>query len=97
MQFNREPIKIEDIDTLMRYKMIDCLLKYNDIYEARCLVNVFIKNKNDDKELETMKIILNLLNEYKIEEVKILLKSKIVIKKEKFNIFKVLQTYKKKP
>lgn len=69
-------IKVEKIDTITMYKMINSLLKY-DYYSTKCLVGVFIEKEINKKEIEILKEIQRLLFEYKNEEVFEILKTKI--------------------
>jgi len=90
-----EPIDLLKIDKIIMFKMIHCLLKYTDAFDARCLVNAFLEKRTDKEELDILKEIQRLLYEYKREEVKKLLEDKIYPKKEKFNFCKMLKKIKK--
>ncbi len=72
---NNEP-ETEKIDRPTMYKMIDSLLKY-DYYSAKCLVGVFLEQRRDEKELEVLNRIKELLAEEKIEEARKVIEKEI--------------------
>lgn len=71
-----DEIKVEKIDTITMYKMINSLLKY-DYYSAKCLVGVMIEKRTNKEELKVLSEIRNLLFEYKNEEVFKILENKL--------------------
>lgn len=52
--------KIEDIDTLMMYKMVQALIRY-DYYSTKCLVNELLKKRIEEREINNLKQIQDLL------------------------------------
>lgn len=81
-----EKEKIEDIDTLVMYKMIQALLDY-DFYSVKCLVNELLLKRKDKREIENLEIIQNLLFYQKNSEIKLFLSSIIEneIEKNKYD------------
>lgn len=75
MYLYEEKIKVAEIDSLTMYRMIYELLKVDFYYEAKCLVNIFAEEKTNEKELEMLDLIRELLREHKLEELKNILKS----------------------
>ncbi len=72
--------KIEDINSLTMYKMIQALFQY-DYYAAKCLVNEFLQKRKDKREIENLKQIQELIFYQKDKELNELLKR--VINSEK--------------
>lgn len=72
-------IKVEEIDNITLYKMIEALLKY-DYFSTKCLVEVFIEKRTDKKEIEELKEIQRLLFENKTEKLEEILNKKITTK-----------------
>jgi len=70
-----DTVKVEKIDTITMYRMIYELLRIDFYYEAKCLVDIFIEKRIDRKELELLNEVKGLLFEYKIEEVKQIIKN----------------------
>lgn len=52
--------KIESIDTIIMYKMIQSLWKY-DYYSTKCLINEFITKRTKEEELENLKQMQDLI------------------------------------
>lgn len=61
--------KIENIETITIYRMIESLLRY-DYYSTKCLVNELIVRRTKTKELWNLKQIQDLIFYQKIEELK---------------------------
>ena len=64
--------KIEDIDTVTMYKMIQALFNY-DYYSTKCLVNELLQKRKKEDEINHLKQIRELLFCQKNEELKELL------------------------
>lgn len=64
--------KIEDIDTVTMYKMIQALLGY-DYYSTKCLVNELLQKRVKKHEIEDLKQIQDLLFYQKNTELKMFL------------------------
>ena len=64
--------KIEDIDTITMYKMIQALSSY-DYYSTKCLVNELLQKRSEECEIKNLKQIQELLFHQKNMELKELL------------------------
>lgn len=72
--------RIEDIDTVTMYKMLQALFRY-DYYSTKCLVNELLQKKTKEHEIKELKQIRELLFYQKNEELKMLLE-KLICKAE---------------
>ncbi len=72
--------KIEDIDTLMMYKMVQALIKY-DYYSTKCIVNELLQKRVEAQEIKNLKQIQDLLFYQKNKELEDFL-IKIISKEE---------------
>lgn len=52
--------KVEDIDTIVMYKMIQELFQY-DYYSTKCLVNEFLRKRVEEQERKNLEKIQDLL------------------------------------
>ena len=64
--------KIEDINTVTMYKMIQALCNY-DYYSTKCLVNEFLQKRTKEHEIKNLKKIQELLFYQKKQELEELL------------------------
>jgi len=66
--------ELKKIDRKTMYKMIYELLERDMYYETKCLVNVFIEERTNEKEIRILNKLKELLFEYKSNEVKDIIK-----------------------
>ena len=68
--------KIEDIDTITMYKMVQALFRY-DYYSTKCFVNELLKKRTKIHEIEKLKQIQELLFYQQNKELEMLLEKLI--------------------